>query len=330
MTPAAPSRPTPLPARRPLSLSSTWPSWISLRTSSAVWLAARFTSSATDSSLTVCPAGGGCMSDMAGGYPLPRAVNNRLGPARNPRTGWRSRRSGGEVGPGRPGRVAAPLGLLPVLLAPERRQVEEVVGPTGRLQAPGVLRVGVEHPAVHLQEAAAARHLDRLVAEVVLAAGGVLGPGAVVVHGRRHRLVDRDAEVVVEVGSVRRVPGDVPALLALPALELGQRRPRHHGVARVAGVEVLEEAGRELVGPRRAAGAAVLPRRVEHEVVDDELVPPVEQVAQADGALRALQRVVLVDLDHRQLAPFGVERVTPAGQLLLLRPQRGPAGPPLL
>ena len=55
------------------------------------------------------------------------------------------------------------LRLLPVLLAAERGEVEEVVRAAGRLEPAGVLRVGVEDAAVDLQEAAAARHLVRLV-----------------------------------------------------------------------------------------------------------------------------------------------------------------------
>src|SRR3712207_7371567 len=94
----------------------------------------------------------------------------------------------------------------------------------------------------------------------------------------RSRLVDRDAEVVVEVGAVRGVPGHVPAPRRLPALQLGQRSARDHGVAGVAAVQVLEEAGRQLVGAGAAAGAALVPRRVEHEVVDDQLAAALEQV----------------------------------------------------
>src|SRR5215212_703711 len=50
--------------------------------------------------------------------------------------------SGSEVGHVRAHRVAAALRLLPVLLAAESGQVEEVVRTTGRLEAAGVLRVG--------------------------------------------------------------------------------------------------------------------------------------------------------------------------------------------
>src|SRR5947207_3897361 len=154
------------------------------------------------------------------------------------------RPSGCEVGCRRPCRPAAALGLLPLFLPAQGGEVEEVVGAAGGLEAAGVLRVRVEHTAVGLEEAAPARQLERLVRlEEVRPHGLVLGPRAVVVLVRRDRLVDRDPEVVVEIGPERRVPGDVPTLLRLPPLQLLQRRARHHGVAGVADVQVLEEAG---------------------------------------------------------------------------------------
>ena len=60
-------------------------------------------------------------------------------------------------------RVAAALGLLPVLLAAQGREVEEVVRAAGGLEAPRVLRVRVEDPAVDLEEAPAAGHVVGLL-----------------------------------------------------------------------------------------------------------------------------------------------------------------------
>jgi hypothetical protein len=53
--------------------------------------------------------------------------------------------------------------------------------------------------------------------------------------------------------------------------------------------------------------------------VHHELGPAVEQVEQADRAIRTLERVALVDADHRQPAAVGVDPVPQPGQLLLLR-----------
>ena len=60
--------------------------------------------------------------------------------------------------------VRAALRLLPVLLAPERGEVEEVVRAAGLLGAARVGRVGVEDAVVDAQEDARARHLVRLLA----------------------------------------------------------------------------------------------------------------------------------------------------------------------
>ena len=82
--------------------------------------------------------------------------------------------------------------------------------------------------------------------------------------------------------------------------------------------------------PAGAAGAAVLPARVEHEVADDELPPAVEQVQQGGGAVGPLEHVVLLDLHHRQPATVGGEHVPGPGQLLLLGQQLLPGGQPLV
>src|SRR5437588_632104 len=79
--------------------------------------------------------------------------------------------------------IAAALGLLPVLLAAEGGEVEEVVGAARRLQAARVLRVGVEHTVVDLEEGAAAGHVVGLVGglHALVAQRCVLVEGAEVV-----------------------------------------------------------------------------------------------------------------------------------------------------
>src|ERR1700755_2347616 len=105
--------------------------------------------------------------------------------------------------------VGAALGLLPLLLAPERAEVEEVVRAAELLHAAGERRVGVEDAVAVAQEAADARRLHRVLA--------ALRRLAVVVLDRRHGGVERDVEVVVEVAAVRRVPAERPAALGLVA-----------------------------------------------------------------------------------------------------------------
>jgi len=69
---------------------------------------------------------------------------------------------------------------------------------------------------------------------------------------------------------------------------------------------------------------------MEHEVVDDQLQPVVEQVDQANLPARAVECVVLPDLDHGQVAPLAIERVTLPGQLLFLGEQLLAGGQPFV
>src|SRR5215470_1325917 len=83
-------------------------------------------------------------------------------------------------------RLASTLRLFPFLLAPERGEIEEVVRAADRLEAARVLRIRVVHVAVELQEAAAARHVVRLLGRL----------HALVTH--RRVLVERSVVVLVE------------------------------------------------------------------------------------------------------------------------------------
>ncbi len=53
-------------------------------------------------------------------------------------------------------------------------------------------------------------------------------------------------------------------------------------------------------------------------MADDELAPSVEEVEQGGLAVGALEDVLLLDLDHGELAALGDERVAAPGELLLL------------
>ena len=76
-----------------------------------------------------------------------------------------------------------------------------------------------------------------------------------------------------------------------------------------------------MVGDEGAGRASLLPLRVEHEVVDDQLTPAIEQIEKRAAAARPVERVVLFDPHHRQLATLGALRVTLAAPLLLLDEQ---------
>jgi hypothetical protein len=78
----------------------------------------------------------------------------------------------------------------------------------------------------------------------------------------------------------------------------------------------------DVVGQERAGRAAHIPVRVEHEVVDQQLAPLLEQLRQGGHAAAALEQVRLADLGHRQAAPLSVQRVALAGELLSLASSR--------
>src|SRR5439155_820857 len=88
--------------------------------------------------------------------------------------------------------------------------------------------------------------------------------------------------------------------LVLP--QLGERRPRHRRKRDVVVRQVDDEAA-EPVRDRRAGRT---PRRVvgpEHEVVDEELRTPSEEVCQRGAPLVGLESILLVDPNPRQLLP---------------------------
>jgi hypothetical protein len=74
----------------------------------------------------------------------------------------------------------------------------------------------------------------------------------------------------------------------------------------------------EAVGPEGAAGAALLPVGPEHEVVDEQLAAPVEQVRQGARAVGIVEAVLLLDRYPGEPAPRLGQRVTTAVEVLLL------------
>jgi predicted dithiol-disulfide oxidoreductase (DUF899 family) len=78
--------------------------------------------------------------------------------------------------------------------------------------------------------------------------------------------------------------------------------------------------------PKHAAGVV----GAEHEVVDEKLRAPVEEVGQRLRPVVGLEAVVLLHCNPWQRLPFPGEVVAPAGELLLLCQERGPGGQPLL
>src|SRR5262249_44910758 len=119
---------------------------------------------------------------------------------------------------------------------------------------------------------------------------------AVVVGGLSRQILRRERDVIVKVELVagRRHPCERPPHTLPEGLELAQRRARDRYEADVPRSEV-HDAALEIVGPERTALAPLLPFRREHEMVDDQLRAPGEQVAERDLAVRSVEHVRLVD-----------------------------------
>jgi hypothetical protein len=78
----------------------------------------------------------------------------------------------------------------------------------------------------------------------------------------------------------------------------------------------------DVVALERTADARIGPARTEHEMLDDELAAPGEEIAQRLFPVGAVEHVLLVDPDPRQRAALGAQLVAPPGPRLLLGQQR--------
>ena len=96
----------------------------------------------------------------------------------------------------------------------------------------------------------------------------------------------------------------------------------------LVGAERAADAGPLRVGA--AAGRVRRDVRCEEGAVDDELTAAGEQVGEADGAVRPLEPVVLVDRRPRHPPALGGHRVAGPGELLLLDQELLAGGLPLL
>ena len=85
----------------------------------------------------------------------------------------------------------------------------------------------------------------------------------------------------------------------------------------------------EAVRDRRAGRAAGRVLGPEHEVVDEQLRAPSEQVGEGRGALVGVEDVLLVDADPRELLPLPGQLVAAPRQLLLGLEQLQPGREPL-
>jgi hypothetical protein len=137
------------------------------------------------------------------------------------------------------------------------------------------------------------------------------------------------AEVAVEVAAGAGDPADAPAHPFPEGEELLERGAGDEQQSGVPGLQVRHLRA-ERVRDRRADGAARVVRRAEHEVVDEQLGPAVEEIGEALSAVLALEPVVLLDRDPGQLAPLAGQLIAAACELFLLLEQLVALRPPLV
>src|SRR6058998_2751668 len=249
-------------------------------------------------------------------------------------------------------RLRSALVVLVVAAPPDARLVAPLGGAVEPLEhAPEAVhsarigRIGVVDDAVLEHERAHARSLARVRGHVGSGHGRELGgsplaagfplhvqrPAPVVVFHAPLALLllgDRDVEVEVEVAAERGRPGKRPPHPPLVRLQLRERRPRHRRKRDVVVGQVDDEAV-EPVRDRRAGRAPRLVVGPEHEVVDEELRAPSEEVCQRGAPLVGLESILLVDPNPRQLLPPPRQLVAAPRELLLRLEQLEPRGEPL-
>ena len=111
---------------------------------------------------------------------------------------------------------------------------------------------------------------------------------------------ERDVEVEVEVAAERGRPGKRPSHPPLVRLQLCERRPRH-GRKRDVVVRQMDGEAVEPIRDRRAGRTARLVVGPEHEVIDEELRAPSEEICQRGATFIGLESILLVDANPWQL-----------------------------
>jgi hypothetical protein len=123
-------------------------------------------------------------------------------------------------------------------LPPKGRHIQQLQRPQQLIQPPRVRRIGMIHLPVPLDKNTQPRLLALGVVPQPL--GLELRGGGEIVLGRADGGVQRRVEVVVEVGAEAGVPGEGPAQLLLPGVELGEGGAGDGAEGRVARGEVAQ------------------------------------------------------------------------------------------
>src|SRR2546427_5497016 len=210
-----------------------------------------------------------------------------------------------------------------LLVAALRHEVEVVVRAEQEVAAAGVGRVGVEDVAGRvLVEDARARglRLARVLPLLVVVIGVAL---------RDVFLRERHAIVAVEVVPVGGDPLEAPTHPLPERSELRVGRPRDREERHVA-VREVHERPVDVIREERAAPAAFLPLRREHEVVDDELAPAVEEVGERLLTVRPVEDIARLHADPGEPASLRAQLIAAPRDFLLLLEELLPGDEPLV
>src|SRR6266545_4296113 len=210
-----------------------------------------------------------------------------------------------------------------LLVASHRRPVQQAVVGHGGLKAARRGHVGPVDGAVRERVCAQPGPLGDVPKHIRTGRLRHLG------HGRGDLAVEErlqlllgvlEAKVAVEVAADGGDPIEAPSHPRPVGEQPLQGRARGADQRHVAGLEV-DRVGIEGVRDRGTDGAAGLVGRAEHEVVDEQLRTPVEQVGERLRPRLGLEPVVLLDGHPGKLPPLLRELVVASSELLLLREQ---------
>ena len=129
-------------------------------------------------------------------------------------------------------------------------------------------------------------------------------------------LGERDAEVAIEIAAAGRDPGEAPAHPLLECHEFLERA-RETSTSETSRGQMLDRAI-HVIHHVGAARATLFPIGPEHEVIGGQLAPAVEQIGQAQFALRAGEGVAPFRPGPGKFAAPASELVAQARQLLFL------------
>src|SRR6266851_6838325 len=127
---------------------------------------------------------------------------------------------------------------------------------------------------------------------------------------------------------VSQATRNAPPHALLVCLDFCQRRTGHGNPRDIVVLE-MSKGAIDMIGEKRATGAACVPAWAKHEVINNELASAIEQFSQILFALGTVKDVILLHFHPRQSQTFCVDLVPQMSKFLFLQQQRFARGEPL-